>query len=717
MKKLLFAFTMLLGLIANAQTFSLTGTNPVYTQNFNTLDTSSSLSSSILPTGWSIIEINGTSTTAANNQYKGGTGSSNAGDTYSFGSANSSERALGSVTSGSLASCQYGIKYTNNTGAPITSISITYKGEQWRIGNAAQHIDSLLFLYSTTASNVNDTAATTTWNTVNALLFQSIIQIASAAGALDGNLTANNTTISGTIPVSIPAGGSIVIKWVDKKISGAGNDGLAIDDLSINFTTSGGGTAVYNPIATAFSPNNGATNVATSANLSVTFDRNISANASGNIYIKNLTDNTSLTKAATSSDVTISGKTVTINNAGLLQSKTYAIQIDSAAFDTAGYKYAGIYDTTTWKFKTAVPVNYAPTITIYMPANNTINVAPGSILSFTMSRVVTPGAGSIKIKELASGTIQTIAANTTNIVNKTIYITNANITFGKSYAIQMDANAFDTAGYAFAGIANDSTWKFTANNQASLTALNETFDNSCVPDGWMKYSATGNQEWYCVGTTNKAMTINGFANSTNNVNEDWLISPAITFPTNTSTAQLIFRSKSDFIGDNYSVWVSNNYSNGNPSSATWTDLGIVHNTTDSGVYVTKLANLPIASIVSAVRVAFKYTSSASSGKRVALDSVVTNTTTNIQMLTSNTDDLHVVGIAQQTQVQVLFNAPAENGYQVNIMDMMGRIVYSKETYCNKGANKFSINTDLNNGVYIIRVNNNNYQAHSKFIID
>ena len=716
MKNLLLAFTMLLGLIANAQTFSLTGTNPVYTQNFNTLDTISATSSSNLPTGWSIFET-GTSINV-NNQYSGYVNTGNpasTGDTYSFwSSTNNNDISLGSLAANSILS-HYGIKFTNSTGTTITSVSINYKGKQWRLGTSTQHSDSLLFLYSTIASNVNDNTTTANWISYNSLSLQSIIQLGTI-GFLDGNLNANNTTISGTIPVSVPNGGSIVLKWVDKNISG-NDDALAIDDLSINFTTSGSGTAVYNPIATAFSPNNGATNVATSANLSVTFDRNITANASGNIYIKNLTDNTSLTKAATSSDVTISGKTVTIANAGLLQSKTYAIQIDSAAFDTAGYKYAGIYDTTTWKFKTAVPVNYAPTITTYMPANNTINVAPGSILSFTMSRVVTPGAGSIKIKELASGTIQTIAANTTNIVNKTIFITNANIAFGKSYAIQMDANAFDTAGYAFAGIANDSTWKFTANNQASLTALNETFDNSCVPDGWMKYSATGNQEWYCVGTTNKAMTINGFANSTNNVNEDWLISPAITFPTNTSTAQLIFRSKSDFIGDNYSVWVSNNYSNGNPSSSTWTDLGIVHSTTDSGVYVTKLANLPSASIASAVRIAFKYSATASSGKRVALDSVVTNTTTNIQMLTSNTDDLHVVGIAQQTQVQVLFNAPAENEYHVHIMDMMGRTVYNKETYCNQGANKFSINIDLNNGVYIIRVNNNNYQAHSKFIIE
>jgi len=711
MKKLLFGFSMFLGLITNAQSYSLTGNNPSYSQDFNSLDTSSTVFSSNLPTGWSILEVG----TNSNNQYRGGFGNSTTGDTYSFGSTNNSDRSIGGLASNSLTP-HFGIKFTNNTGSTITSLSVSYKGEQWRVGNTAQHVDSLVFLYSTTATNVNDTAATTNWNTVSTLLFQSVQQTATTAGALDGNLAANYATISSSIPVSIPAGSSIVIKWIDKNISG-NDDGLAVDDLNINFTTSGSGTVSYNPFATTFTPSNGATNVATTATISATFDRNITANAAGNIYIKNLTDNTSITKSATSSDVTINGKTVTIANAGLLQSKTYAIQIDSAAFDTAGYKYAGIYDTTTWKFKTAVPVNYAPTITTYMPANNSINVAPGSILSFTMNRVVTPGAGSIKIKELASGTIQTIAANTTNIVNRTVYITNANITFGKSYAIQIDANAFDTAGYTYAGIANDTTWKFTANNQASVTALNETFDNACVPDGWVKYSASGNQEWYCVGTTNKAMMMNGFANSTNNTNEDWLISPSITFPTNTSSAQLILRSKSDYTGDNYSVWVSNNYTTGNPSTATWTDLGIAHNTTDSGVYVTKLANLPSASIASAVRVAFKYTSSATSGKRVALDSVVTNTTTNIHMLTSNTDDLHVIGIAQQTQVQVLFNAPSENKYQVNIMDMMGRTVYNNETYCNQGANKFSINTDLNNGVYIIRINNNNYQAHSKFIVE
>jgi hypothetical protein len=98
-------------------------------------------------------------------------------------------------------------------------------------------------------------------------------------------------------------------------------------------------------------PTNNATGVAVNSNLTMTFDRTVSK-GTGNIYIKNTTDGTSLTKAVSSSDVVVNGKTVTISKLGLLASKNYAIQLDSSAFDTAGYKYAGIYNLTTWKFST-----------------------------------------------------------------------------------------------------------------------------------------------------------------------------------------------------------------------------------------------------------------------------------------------------------------------------------------------------------------------------
>lgn len=345
MKKLLFTLSTLFALAANAQTVSLTGTNPTYTQDFNTLDTVSTTSSSNLPSGWAIFEY-GTSTTTVDNKYKGGNGNSNTGETYSLGISGSTERALGSLASGSNIP-SFGVTFTNNTNKTISSITINYKGEQWRAGQVGRtNVDSLRFLYSTSATGLNDTLGT--WTEVASLMFNTPNMTATTAAGIDGNATGNFTNKSGTITVSIPAGGYIILKWLDKNIGGS-DDALSIDDINISFTTVT--TVSYNPVLMSTTPINNATGVAVNSNLTMTFDRTVSK-GTGNIYIKNITDGTSVTKAASSADVVVSGKTVTISNLGLIASKNYAIQIDSTAFDTAGYKYSGIYNLTTWKFST-----------------------------------------------------------------------------------------------------------------------------------------------------------------------------------------------------------------------------------------------------------------------------------------------------------------------------------------------------------------------------
>jgi len=345
MKKLLFALSTLFALAANAQTVSITGTNPTYTQDFNTLDTVSTTSSANLPSGWAIFEY-GTSTTTVDNKYKGGSGNSNTGETYSLGTSGSTERALGSLASGSNIP-SFGVTFTNNTNKTISSITINYKGEQWRAGQVGRtNVDSLRFLYSTSATGLNDTLGT--WTEVASLMFNTPNMTATTAAGIDGNATGNFTNKSGTITVSIPAGGYIIFKWLDKNIGGS-DDALSIDDINISFTTVT--TVSYNPVLMSTTPINNATGVAVNSNLTMTFDRTVSK-GTGNIYIKNITDGTSVTKAASSADVVVSGKTVTISNLGLIASKNYAIQIDSTAFDTAGYKYSGIYNLTTWKFST-----------------------------------------------------------------------------------------------------------------------------------------------------------------------------------------------------------------------------------------------------------------------------------------------------------------------------------------------------------------------------
>ncbi|MFN2438799.1 MAG: hypothetical protein ABR503_06330, partial [Chitinophagaceae bacterium] len=99
-----------------------------------------------------------------------GTGSSNSGDTYSFGTAGNGERAFGGLQTGNLIPT-LGALFTNNSGNNITSLTISYMGEQWRLGSntAGRLPDRLDFQYSLNATNLTNGL----WTDVDALDFNS----------------------------------------------------------------------------------------------------------------------------------------------------------------------------------------------------------------------------------------------------------------------------------------------------------------------------------------------------------------------------------------------------------------------------------------------------------------------------------------------------------------------------------------------------------------
>lgn len=206
---------------------SLTTLGSAYTENFNTL-ASSGTTNTTVPAGWAFLETG----TSANTTYAAGTGSDNGGNTYSFGASGNAERAFGGLQSGSVIP-SLGASFTNNTGATIDTLAITFTGEQWRIGNnAAARDDRLDFDYSTDATALG----TGTWIPVTALNFTNPIKTAAAAGALDGNAAANRTTVTHSITgLSIPNGATFWIRWRDLNATGS-DDGLAIDDFSLTPT-------------------------------------------------------------------------------------------------------------------------------------------------------------------------------------------------------------------------------------------------------------------------------------------------------------------------------------------------------------------------------------------------------------------------------------------------------------------------------------------------
>ena len=211
---------------------SLTAGSLTYTQNFDSLPTTGTGLTAGMPTDWTFGR-----TPTALTTYGTGTGSSNAGNIYSFGVAGTNvvtDRALGSVSSSSN-TYYFGANFTNDTGGTITSLLISYFGEQWRDGgNASLALQKLDFQYSLTATSVSAGS----WIDWNPLDFTSPIATA-VAGALDGNASANRVGISSTITsLSIANGATFWIRWFD--IDDTGSDhGLAVDNFSMTAGVAG----------------------------------------------------------------------------------------------------------------------------------------------------------------------------------------------------------------------------------------------------------------------------------------------------------------------------------------------------------------------------------------------------------------------------------------------------------------------------------------------
>lgn len=209
---------------ANAQCVSLTTLGAASTQSFDTLsNTAGTTTNNLTITGWFMTETGGGA--RDNEQYAVDNGTSTTGDTFSYGAAASSDRALGSLQSGTLIST-FGACFTNNTGTTISTLNIAYTGEQWRLGTTAR-TDQIDFQYSTNATDLT----TGTWTDVNALDF--VTPDTGTVGAKDGNAAPTRTALTSTIaPISIANGATFWIRWLDFNASGA-DDGLAVDDFSL----------------------------------------------------------------------------------------------------------------------------------------------------------------------------------------------------------------------------------------------------------------------------------------------------------------------------------------------------------------------------------------------------------------------------------------------------------------------------------------------------
>lgn len=215
---------------------------PAFAQvTLNSLDVASTQSFDILPSTGSVIWVNNTTIpgwyharTGTGTNVAADSGSGTGGNLYSYGSASASDRALGSLGSSNVAAGNFfwGVRLRNDTGTTITSLDVSYTGEQWRNSAAAAQVVAFSYLVGSPAVTGSLTEFQSAGVAQTSLDFTSPVT-AGTAGAVNGNAAANRQARAATISgLNIPNGSEVMLRWSDPDHAG-GDHGLSIDEVSI----------------------------------------------------------------------------------------------------------------------------------------------------------------------------------------------------------------------------------------------------------------------------------------------------------------------------------------------------------------------------------------------------------------------------------------------------------------------------------------------------
>jgi hypothetical protein len=196
-----------------------------YQQNFDILGTDTSW----LP-GWSGVNATGSPGTPLTLGIT--TGTTTSGGLYNVGSAGESDRAVGSLATGTVIP-RFGVQFQNTSGTTFEGVQLGGVMEQWRSGSSATANEILTFEYSFNAQDIDDSLAT--WHTLAGMdLLERLTQTTTAA-ALNGNLPENQALLNGNIEDALWLDqGLLTLRWTD--FNDTGSDGLYALD---NFTLSG----------------------------------------------------------------------------------------------------------------------------------------------------------------------------------------------------------------------------------------------------------------------------------------------------------------------------------------------------------------------------------------------------------------------------------------------------------------------------------------------
>jgi thrombospondin type 3 repeat protein len=195
---------------------AITRLSTPYSENFDTLD----YPPSVTPPGWTFSEAG----MFPEGTFYGNDGSFAFGDTMSYRSSGSTERAFGMLHDSGF---RIAAAFENRTGAAINALNISYMGEEWRTGGSLGE-DELQLAYSIDATSPDSG----TWTPLPSLDF--VTPEPAAQGARDGNDPLNRRAVSDTVLVNVPNGAVLWLRWTDIDLQNEEDDGLAVDDFSLS---------------------------------------------------------------------------------------------------------------------------------------------------------------------------------------------------------------------------------------------------------------------------------------------------------------------------------------------------------------------------------------------------------------------------------------------------------------------------------------------------
>ena len=150
--------------------------------------------------------------------------------------------------------------------------------------------------------------------------------------------------------------------------------------------------------------------------------------------------------------------------------------------------------------------------------------------------------------------------------------------------------------------------------------------------------------------------------------------------------------------------------NGIPTTPDWYDLQIISNLYSHGVITVVVGGVPLT-----LPVNVNYFDIVGHYDTVSRYMITVNQASSLENVNNK---LEIINISlKNNNLQLKIQSNFSDKFQLNITDVIGRRVLVKEIILESGENNFIFNQKLQNGLYIINLQNQNTRISDKFYLD